>query len=185
MIGMMVSMFKARVKRFYRDESGVALVEFAIFLPLFLLAFFVIVEFSRVFFAYQGAMTGVRDAARYMARVYDAEICVNQADGSSTVTSVGNANADSDVAYQIIKRNMHDENQELNAELVRIVSVATSYRCVVSGEGVYRQVEVPIARVFAVVEITLPLGGILELNGLPLLPKITGEIADESRIYGV
>jgi Flp pilus assembly protein TadG len=184
---MMVSTLKSKAVRFYRDEGGVALVEFAIFLPIFVLSFFVIVEFSRVFFSYQGAMTGVRDAARYMARVYPAEVCAGAADGSSVVTNVvtNPADTNSDIAFQIIKRNMHNENNAFPS-LVRVVSVSTSYRCVTPAtEGTFRQAEVPIARVFAVVEITLPLGGILELNGLPLLPKITGRIADESRIYGV
>lgn len=184
MIAMITSSMKSRLTRFYKDEGGVALVEFAIFLPIFVLSFFVIVEFSRVFFSYQGAMTGVRDAARYMSRVYPAEICEGADDADSEVTSIGNATNNTDIAYQIIKRNMHDENSQFPAK-VRIVSVSTSYRCVKPAEGTYRQLEVPIARVFATVEIELPLGGILELNGLPLLPKITGEIADESRIYGV
>ncbi|CAN0605625.1 unnamed protein product, partial [Ectocarpus sp. 12 AP-2014] len=66
----------AYLTKFRREESGVALVEFAIFLPLFLLAFFVVVEFSRIFFSYQGAISGVRDATRYLARVADADVCV-------------------------------------------------------------------------------------------------------------
>ena len=56
--------FQTYIDRFRREESGVALVEFALFLPLFALSFFVIVEFSRIFFSYQGAIVGVRDAAR-------------------------------------------------------------------------------------------------------------------------
>ena len=183
----MTSTLKSRVSRFYKDEGGVALVEFAIFLPIFVLSFFVIVEFSRVFFSYQGALTGVRDAARYMARVYPAEICAGAADATGDVTSsVDNpVDTNNDIAFQIIKRSMHDENSQFPTK-VKIVNVSTSYRCVTPAiAGTYRQVEVPIARVFATVEIELPLGGILELNGLPLLPKITGRIADESRIYGV
>lgn len=184
---MIVSNLKSRVSRFYKDEGGVALVEFAIFLPIFVLSFFVIVEFSRVFFSYQGAMTGVRDAARYMARVYPAEICVDATDGSGVVTSsvVEPQDDNTDIAFQIIKRSMHNENSQFPSK-VKILNVSTSYRCVRPAiEGTYRQVEVPIARVFVTVEIELPLGGILELNGLPLLPTITGRIADESRIYGV
>ena len=50
--------------RFFKRSEGAALVEFAILLPVFVLAFFTIVEFSRTFFSYQGAVVGVRDAAR-------------------------------------------------------------------------------------------------------------------------
>ena len=67
---------------------------------------------------------------------------------------------------------------------VRIVRTSTSYRCVVTA-GAYREDEVPIAWVAARIEIVLPLGEILELNGRPIIRNITTDIIDESRIFGV
>ena len=169
---------------FRKKEDGVALVEFAIFLPLFVLSFFVIVEFSRTFFSYQGAVAGVRDAARYAARTYDPGLCVNASNGSGGTAIIGTA-ATPDITYGIVERNMVNEIAAL-PENIRIVQVSTNYRCVVpSTAGTYRQAEVPIVMVFATIEITLPLGRILELNGRPLIPSITTVIGDESRVFGV
>ena len=172
----------SQLRRFGRRDDGVALVEFALFLPIFLLAFFVIVEFGRTFFSYQGALAGVRDATRYAARTLGHDVCVGQIDGAGATVSVGTASSP-DASYAIVERNLLNEVDALPAN-VRILQVSTSYRCVVSA-GTFRQAEVPVARVFARIEIVLPLGEILELNGRPLLERIRTNIADESRIFGV
>lgn len=180
---MMRNPLTIRLTDFRKKEEGVALVEFAIFLPLFVLSFFVIVEFSRTFFSYQGAVAGVRDAARYAARTYDPGLCVNANNGSGGTAIIGTA-ATPDISYGIVERNMVNEVAAF-PENVRIVQVSTNYRCVVPDPGTYRQAEVPIVMVFATIEITLPLGRILELNGRPLIPSITTVIGDESRVFGV
>jgi hypothetical protein len=180
-----------RLSRFLRREDGVALVEFAMFLPLFLLSFFVIVEFARVFYSYQGAVVGVRDAARYYARVAPAGICVNAGGvgGMLTGPDYNNVGAHpsgrTDAAYQIVWRNMDNETGFLPTS-VFLIDVTVLYQCVTGGG--YRQEEVPIAIVAADIEIVLPLIGILELNTFQgIIPngKITHTIIDESRIFGV
>lgn len=172
------------IRRFRREESGVALVEFALFLPLFVLSFFVIVEFSRIFFSYQGAIVGVRDAARYLARVADADVCVTipATPNNGTVTVAG-SNA---IAEDILLRAMRNEEDgtPVLPTNVELTSVAVLVRCVVE-PGDYRQLNIPIVTVTAQINITLPLGNILELNGQPLLPPITPTIIDESRVFGV
>ena len=170
------------ISRFARREDGVALVEFALLLPIFLLAFFVIVEFGRTFFSYQGALAGVRDATRFAARTLDHQICDGQLHGAGATVSIGTAAAP-DATYQIIERNLLNEVDLLPTN-VRIVQTSTSYRCVVT-PGAYREAEVPIAWVAARIEIVLPLGQVLELNGRPLIQNITTDVTDESRIYGV
>lgn len=172
------------IRKFTRREDGVALVEFALFLPLFVLAFFVIVEFARSFFSYQGAVVGVRDAARYMARVTDADICVGASDNQGLIALDPSGNV-LNVATGIITRNMDTEIVGSLPTGVSLTNVTTLVVCDVPAAGTYRQTEVPIVRVAATIEILLPLGGILELNGLPLLPSITSTIIDESRVYGV
>jgi Flp pilus assembly pilin Flp len=167
--------------RFRRDESGVALVEFAIFLPLFLLSFFVIVEFSRIFFSYQGAIVGVRDASRYLARVADANVCVTNpaTPNNGTVIVPGSR----PIARDIVLDSMRNENSVLPAN-VRLENVFVIVRCVVEPDN-YRQANVPIVSVSARINIILPLGNVLELNGQPLLPRIRPTIIDESRVFGV
>lgn len=171
----------AHIDNFRRDESGVALVEFAIFLPLFVLSFFVVVEFSRIFFSYQGAIVGVRDASRYMARVASAGICVtNPATPNNGTVTVPGSNA---IAAEIVERSMRNESNLLPNNVV-LNSVAVLVRCVVD-PGQYRQANLPIVTVSAQITITLPLGNVLELNGQPLLPTIDPVILDESRVFGV
>lgn len=167
--------------RFRREESGVALVEFAIFLPLFLLSFFVVVEFSRIFFSYQGALAGVRDATRYIARVADADVCVTSpaTPHNGTVVVPGS----SGMAEAIVARSMHNESNVLPNN-VELTSVAVLVRCVVE-PGAYRQANIPIVSVTAQINIILPLARVLELNGQALLPEITPTIFDESRVFGV
>jgi Flp pilus assembly protein TadG len=48
-------------------QSGVALVEFALVLPLLLLMTFVVTEYSRALYQYNTLTKSVRDAARYLA----------------------------------------------------------------------------------------------------------------------
>jgi Flp pilus assembly protein TadG len=56
---------------FRRDEGGAALVEGAILLPLLVVLFVGIFEFSWFFYQQHLASLGVRDAARYLARLPD------------------------------------------------------------------------------------------------------------------
>ena len=171
----------AAIRRFRKDEQGVALVEFAIFLPIFLLAFFVIVEFGRTFFNYQGAVAGVRDATRYAARTLSQSICVGEVDGAGGV--LASSDPVSVAAYNAVERNLLNEAGVLPAN-IRIRQVATSYECIVS-PGSYRQEEVPIVRVLARLEVILPLGDILEFNGRPALNSIVTDVIDESRVFGL
>ena len=57
--------------RLLRDCNGAAMVEMAIVLPLLVALGLGTFEFGRFFFQYQMIEAGVRDAARYLARVTD------------------------------------------------------------------------------------------------------------------
>lgn len=48
-------------------QTGVALVEFALVLPLLLLMTFIVVEYSRALYQYNTLTKSVRDAARYLS----------------------------------------------------------------------------------------------------------------------
>src|SRR3954469_22379121 len=48
-------------------QSGVALVEFALVLPLLLLLTFIVTEYSRALYQYNTLAKSVRDAARYLS----------------------------------------------------------------------------------------------------------------------
>jgi TadE-like protein len=59
-------------------QSGVALVEFALTLPLLLLMTFIVVEYSRALYQYNTLTKSVRDAARYLS-LYDPGTHIPQA----------------------------------------------------------------------------------------------------------
>ena len=61
-----------RIKRlsgFLRDQEGSALIEGAILVPVLFALIFGVLEFSYYFYQQHLVSTGVRDAARYLARV--------------------------------------------------------------------------------------------------------------------
>ena len=60
---------------FRQSEAGATAVEFAILLPVMMVVFAAIVEGSRIYWNYQSAVSGVRDASRYLARITNADIC--------------------------------------------------------------------------------------------------------------
>jgi Flp pilus assembly pilin Flp len=171
------------IDRFRRNEEGVALVEFAIFLPLFLLAFFVVVEFSRLFFSYQGAVVGVRDATRYMARTVRPDICIDSG-GADTV--YGAQTDTSGYYYQIVFRNMSNELNTFLPENVTLNQIRPRVFCVDEvNPGDYRSPTVPMAEIRADFTITFPFVGILRLNNLPVVATINRTVRDQSRVFGV
>lgn len=175
--------FDLKLGNIFRSrEEGTAVVEFAIFLPLFVLSFVIIVEFARIFFSYQGANVGVRDAARYLARITASNIC--QTVG---VTTLPVAIDGATEAEAIIRLNMVDETSELPS-MVFLDSVITELECV-NGIDLYRQDLVPIVTVRTNVRIVLPLKDIFRLNNIGGRVgddgSIPGTISDSSRVFGV
>lgn len=169
------------IKDFRKDTSGVALVEFAIFLPIFVLALAVVVEGSRIFFSYQGAIVGVRDATRYLARTAPGDIC--SVWGNSGLIEAEDSSIQA-ALVAIIDEAMDNEQDELPDEVLR-GTVAASWVCEAPPSGfVYRQTLVPMAQVSAEFTILLPLGSIFDLNGITL-PTINHTVTDRSRIFGV
>ena len=57
------------LKRLIREDRGAAIVEATIVLPLLLTLGFGVLQFSNAFYDHQQITTGIRDAARYLARV--------------------------------------------------------------------------------------------------------------------
>ena len=59
-----------RISVFKRSDSGVALVELAIVLPILLMMFAAVAEFGRYFYEYTTLAKSSRDAVRYLATGY-------------------------------------------------------------------------------------------------------------------
>jgi hypothetical protein len=163
---MMISQF---LSRFKRSESGVMLTEFAIVLPMLLLIFGIIIESGRVFWSYQSAVSGVRDAARYLSRVVPVDIC------TTGVSVAGYEPALSTSVSETIGGTPAFPNS------VSLVGLSASVNCI---SGAYRIDPVPVARVVASVQITFPFSGAMQFFGAGL-STVTTQVESQSRIFGL
>ena len=155
-------------RAFRKDESGAALVEFALMLPVMLLIFAVIIEGGRMMWSYQAAISGVRDAARYLARVAPQDIC-----------SAGGSVASYQPQLLAIVRESIDGDALFPASL-NVASVTPSLAC---HPGSYRVSPAPVVAVRANLTMTFPFAGIFALNG-GSLGTINTVITDQSRVFG-
>ena len=144
------------------------MVEFAIVLPMMLLVFAVIVEGSRLMLSFQSAISGVKDATRYLARVVPSDIC-------TTGGTVGGYSAQ---LLTIVSQSTSGASVFPSA--VTVNSVTPSLACVT---GTYRVNPAPVAQVTANVTITFPFAGIFTLVG-GSLGQITTDVTDSSRVFG-
>lgn len=157
-----------RLSRFRRDEQGAALVEFAIALPLVLVVFAVIVEGGRLFWSYQATVAGVRDAARYVARVAPTDSCSTGATFSGYTTKV----------EDIVRSTMAQDS--LFPAGVTVTDVEPVLLCIA---GSYRVSPAPVAQVTATLEVTFPFAGVFTFAG-STLGTITTTVTDQSRVFG-
>lgn len=163
-----VSNISRILRRFRRDESGVALAELAITLPITLLLFGVIVEGCRMLWSYQTAISGVRDAARYLGRVAPADIC----------TTSGSVAGYTATLTEIVNENIH--GSALFPAGITVTSVTPALTCIA---GAYRVPIVPVIEVTATVSFTFPFAPLLAFGGHDQA-GFSATIADQQRVYG-
>lgn len=154
---------------FRKDESGVALVEFAILLPMLLLIFAVIIEGGRMMWSYQAVAAGVRDASRYLSRVAPADVC----------TSGGSVATYAPTLLTMVRNSSTGET--LFPSGIVVNSVTPTLNCVA---GTLRNSPSPMVTVSANLTITFPFSGLFELAG-GTRPTITTTIADQHKVYGL
>ena len=159
----------SHIKTFGRKEDGVMLTEFAIVLPFILLTMFLIIESAQVFFSYQSAVDGVRDASRYLARIAPVDIC--DTDGSV------------DAFVSELRGRVSDTigDSPAFARTVTLTGFDASVSCV---PGDYRQDPVPVANISASLQITFPFSGFIAFFG-DGLETMTTNIKAEARIFGL
>ena len=159
-------------RRFRRDESGLALVEFAICLPLMILVFGMIIEGSRLMWSFQNSISGVRDATRYLARITPSDVC---APGGSTFDD------QTDTLTAII-RNRIGTDDSILPRGVALVDVTATLDCV---SGIYRLSPAPVAQLTAQVQITHPFATLFTLASGGIEESVTVDVSDEARIFGL
>ena len=161
-----------------RRESGATAVEFVIILPVMLLTFAVIVEGSRLYWNYQAAVAGVRDASRYLARITNNDVCNGGGAPSGTVTTATN----------IINRSLGSGATNLFPSGVSLASgtpVSTTVVCrSVAGTG-FTTFTAPTWRVDATVQVALPLSVLWGFFLSNPNGTMTSTITDQTRIYGL
>lgn len=173
--------FLTYIAAFRRSERGATAVEFAILMPIMMVCFGTIVEGSRIYWNYQGAVSGVRDAARFIARVTDADVC----DGRSPATSLPGHNIIANAeALERIEANMRTGgNENLFPLGVAITGISTRLFCIPTPGHVAPLT--PVAVVRARVQVDLPFGTLFEIFGARDNATMTSWITDQARIYGI
>lgn len=181
---------RGRLRRFLRREDGTALVEFGISLPTILIILFAIIETSRMLFAYQAAIGGVRDAARYFGRAIPADVCVDDAVSGVTAAQKWSAwvtaNSPNTLAATIVGQKIGGGSVFPGAaSLTGNPSVTVTRTCPTTTNPDYLALsgKVPVIEVAANVRIDFPFGSVFALFG-DSLGGFTTTIADTSRVLG-
>jgi len=120
--------------------------------------------------SYQSTAAGVRDAARYLARVAPLDICSS----SGSVSGYSGALLD-------IVRNASD-GQALFPSGISITDVTPSLICVTTGN--LRVSPSPVVQVTASLTITFPFAAIFGFAGGQNLATVNTTITDQSKVYG-
>jgi len=158
----------ARLAAFRNRQDGAVLVEFALMLPVMLLVFAAIIEGGRMMWSYQAAVSGVRDAARYLARAAPQDIC---AAGGSVAGYEPQLTA-------IVRQSLQGDT--LFPASLNVTSVTAALSC---HAGSYRISPSPVVEVRANLTMIFPFAGVFTLNG-GSRPAVSTVIADQSRVFG-
>lgn len=156
------------VARLRRDDTGAALVEFAILLPTLLLFLAVAIEGSRLFWSYQSSIAGVRDAARFVGRSAPSNIC----------STGGNLSSYDATVLDIVRNTSSDV--ALFPTSIQITSAFAELNCMT---GNFRLDQTPIATVTATLRITYPFASVLALFGFDRT-ETTTSVTDSARVFG-
>jgi Flp pilus assembly protein TadG len=160
--------YSIRIKHFINDCDGVALVEFAILLPMLLIVFGVMIEGSRLMWSYQSTISAVRDATRYLARIAPVDICST---GGSVAGYAGNLTT-------IITKNINGAT--VFPAGISVNSVVPTLTCTA---GAFRVNPAPVVQVTANITVTFIFGGVFNFAG-GSLTSVTTSISDQSKVYG-
>ena len=162
------------IKRFGHDQRGAVLVEFAISLPIMILFFAIMIETARTFWSYQLAISGVRDATRYMSRVLPLDSCTSLGTGV-VVGQIGSVTA-------IVTDDVGNASTTtVFPTSITVNSVTPSLTCDTS--GTYRNGDVPIVSVTANLTVRFPFAFAWQWFGENLATG-TAVISDQARVYG-
>lgn len=166
---------KSCIRRFLALDRGAALVEFALILPTALVIFAVMFEAGRLMFAYQAAVSGVRDAARFAARAGNANIVCSLSESDwASFRERTEAN---------LSALMGGENSLFTVQTVTVGSECPPINDYLGSQVDLREPGVGVVTVSATVRIDFLFGPVLGLFG-GSLSGVTARVNDQSRVYG-
>jgi Flp pilus assembly protein TadG len=163
--------FRLQIESFRRSQSGAALVEFAVSLPLILIVAFGIIESMRLLWSFQAAVAGVRDATRYVARAVPDDICANGgslAGWNGQLTTIVNSSITGAAIFP---------------DGITLNGVTATLAC--PDHLDLRQDQVPVATVTADLTMQFPFSAVFRLAGGDGWGTINTSIAEEARIFGL
>ena len=114
------------IRPVFRDEQGGATIEFMICLPLILIAFIFVLEFSMLFWAHHVAANNVRSATRFLARAPLVEPFLTQSENMAKTGDVSDTTgpyewmASSNVDVDTSFNNFTSADFRTNGQTVRI-----------------------------------------------------------------
>ncbi len=145
------------------------MVEFAVVAPLMLLIFSFTIEGARLLWTHQVVVSGVRDAARYVARRAPSDIC---SAGGGIGAFTGNL-------QNIVAQST--SNASVLPGSTSVTGVTGTLTCV---NGTLRINPVGVVTVTASVTVNHPLGGILSFFGGGAVNTLNYTVVESSRIHG-
>ena len=163
------------LRKFRRSQSGAALVEFGISLPLILILAFGMIESMRLLWSFQAAVAGVRDATRYVARAAPSDIC---APGNSIATWESGLERP---LFEIVNTSL--TGATIFPAGITLTSVAAELICVDDLD--LRQAVVPVVEVTASLTMQFPMTAVFRLAGGNDWGTIRTAIVEEARVYGL
>ena len=162
-----------RLRRFLRRDEGAILVEFAFALPILLIFFAVIVEGTRMMKNYHSAISGVRDATRYMARHLPINLC-----------TLAPANLDGYDATLLDIVGESVSGVTLFPSGITLNSAHATYSCPATGGSTTYHVNPAIVQVTASLTINFPFSGVFSLLGQQNFSNLTTTISDSTKVFG-
>jgi len=156
------------ISRFKRSESGVAVFEFVMVMPMTILLFAVLMDFGRIYWGVQSITAGVRDATRYLARVAPVDICITGGSLSGYETTLEGFIENDIRAASVLPGGF------------TLTDISADYTCIT---GTFRTSPAAVATVTADVDIDFMLGNWFGVVA-DELGSFSTSISDASRVFG-
>ncbi|PZX36215.1 TadE-like protein [Roseinatronobacter thiooxidans] len=166
------------IRKFRRSQSGAALVEFGISLPLILILAFGMIESMRLLWSFQAAVAGVRDATRYVARTERDNICIP----STGTLDISDADLVRMVTTSI-------NGGAIFPAGITVTGVTATLNCTNTKTTPFnvelRQAVVPVVTVTANLTMQFPMTAVFRLAGGDGWGTINTSVVEQARIYGL